>query len=161
MGEELLSEAIKALELRDIYLHQSSLLRDDFFDSNTCLEEQIVQQSKLKVDGEILEPNSENGEPILLRAKIQYGVRLATLPNTENEKILSEITADFVVIYVMKNPVSDDSLSEFLQFNAVHNSWSFWREYVFTTARKANLPVPNIPFFHGKSKALKIEKVND
>lgn len=65
---------------------------------------------------------------------------------------LAQIEACFIAKYHQSKNVSEEAVSEFVQFNVVHNVWPFWREHAFRTAVQAKLPTPIIPLFKSDSE---------
>ncbi|HIF9162567.1 TPA: hypothetical protein ACX6PK_003439 [Photobacterium damselae] len=146
MNKELIKQAIEALELIDIYVYSSSVNRhhDIYFDS---YPEEMEQQDKLGVEGYRIE--SDDTEYKMIRAKIKLGSRFIERKTSEIEDdvidVLAEIEANFIAEYSVHGEVSEESLREFMKYNAVHNVWPFWREFAFRNASEAKLPRPIIP----------------
>lgn len=145
MDSKLISEAISKTELLDIYLSSSVINRDINFDYDFPLDN-VVQQSKLGLDAQMLE--SPDDDSVILRALITFGVRFIPKPHTDEVgtdiDFFSEIEAVFCALYRLKPDLSDDAIREFLQHNAVHNVWPFWREHALRVSAEAKLPRPVI-----------------
>jgi len=41
--------------------------------------------------------------------------------------------------------VDQKALEELARYNAIHNAWPFWRQFVFSAANQAGLPCPEVP----------------
>lgn len=156
MDRELIGEAIKKMELLDIYLNEGRLTRDKNFDSGVSLQ-QIRQQNKLAVTADILgteEDAEEKGG--LLRALVTVGLRFVPVSDENNEEsdgdlaVHAEVEATFCAVYRYSDKMTDDEIAEFLRFNAVHNVWPFWREHVLRVSAEAKLPRPSIPLMRPK-----------
>lgn len=156
MDRELIREAIKKMELLDIYLNEGRLARDKNFDSGTPLQE-IRQQNKLSVTADILGTEKDAEERGgLLRALVTVGLRF--VPNFDESieesgralTVHAEVEATFCAVYRYSEKMTDDEIAEFLRFNAVHNVWPFWREHVLRVSAEAKLPRPSIPLMKPK-----------
>lgn len=156
MDHELIREAIKKMELLDIYLNEGKLTRDKNFDSGVPVQ-QIRQQNKLAVTADILgaEEDTDEGSG-LLRALVTVGLRFVPdLDENSDESdsalaVHAEVEATFCAVYRYSEKMTDDEISEFLRFNAVHNVWPFWREHVLRVSAEAKLPRPSIPLMKPK-----------
>lgn len=58
---------------------------------------------------------------------------------------LFQIEAVFQLDYELTGALGQAALDEFARFNAVHNVWPFWRQFVFSMANQAGLPCPEVP----------------
>ena len=143
MDKELIAQASENLNLLDIVLYESSFKR-----FAGCHDQaQLGQQNKLAVRAELGEAvNSENSAVDFFSAFIDLGIRVNDLSNLGAEpQLLYQIEATFRIDYEIKGNVDEKALTEFAHFNAVHNVWPFWRQFVFSTANQARLPCPEIP----------------
>ena len=156
MDRELIQEAMDALELVDIYVNSSRIIRHQYDIFHDAFPEKMEQQDKITVEGYCLESNSSESEPEIIRAKIKLGSRFIERDNEDNTIIeLAEIEAEFVAEYIVNGDVSESALKEFIRFNAVHNVWPFWREFAFKSASEARLPRPIIPLMKNGKKNIK------
>ena len=149
MDKQLIAEAMEKVEIVDIYLYGSTVSRHDEIHQNN-IPEGMVQQDKLAVSVDLLEPieAGEDGADSLLRARIDYGVRFVLLSKAGDEDsvhVLAEITACFAATYRYQDGLSEAAISEFMRYNAVHNTWPFWREHALRMSAEARLPCPTIP----------------
>ena len=149
MDKKLIAEATEKVEIVDIYLYGSSLSRHDEIHQHD-IPEGMVQQDKMAVSVDLLEPIEavEDGADSLLRARIDYGVRFVLLPergDAGSVHVLAEITACFAATYRYQDGLSEAAISEFMRYNAVHNTWPFWREHALRMSAEARLPRPTIP----------------
>lgn len=143
MDKELIAQASENLNLSDIVLYESNFKRfADFHNQNA-----LGQQNKVAIRAEIGEAiDGENNAVKFLRVFVDLGIRVNELSNRDDEpKLLYQIEATFRIDYEQKNNVSETALIEFAQFNAAHNIWPFWRQFVFSTTNQAHLPCPEIP----------------
>ena len=143
MDKSLIATAIENLNLLDIVLYESNFKRFAEIDSQANLG----QQNKLAVRAEIAQAIDDNNNTInLLSVLVDLGLRINQLADSKDEaQLLYQIEATFKVDYEIKNTIDELALKEFAQFNAVHNVWAFWRQFVFATANQAHLPCPEIP----------------
>ncbi len=143
MDKQLITQAIDNLNLLDIVLYKSSFER--FADIHGQV--QLGQQNKLAVKADISEAIDDKNNTIhLLSVFVDLGIRVSDLSKEEMEsKLLYQIEATFKVDYEIVNQLDENALVEFARFNAVHTVWSFWRQFVFSTANQAHLPCPEIP----------------
>ncbi|HBA67176.1 MAG TPA: hypothetical protein DCZ48_13550 [Methylococcaceae bacterium] len=81
------------------------------------------------------------------RVFVDLGVRVVNLDVADGAEPspLFQIEACYQVDYELTAPIEQAALDEFTHFNAVHNIWPFWRQYVFSMANQAGLPCPEIP----------------
>lgn len=142
MDKALIAQAAEALRLRAIVVYESSLKR--FGEIPEQSELGIL--NKLAVRGDKAKGIEAGRELAILRVHVDLGVRVVTpvQPGVEPTP-LYQIEADFLVDYELTADVSDAALQEFARYNAVHNAWPFWRQFVFSTANQAGLPCPEIP----------------
>lgn len=149
MDKQLIAEAAEKVEIVDIYLYSFAVNRQDEIHQNH-IPDGMVQQDKLAVSVDILEPVEPDEENVnsILRARIDYGVRFVILSESSNEDsvhVLAELTACFAATYRYQDGLSEAAISEFMQYNAVHATWPFWREHALRMSAEARLPRPTIP----------------
>ena len=158
MKPDLISSAIDKLELLDIYLNESSIIRDKNFDYGADISK-LEQQSRLTASADILnttddvELNNSLQKGSLLRATVNFGIRFveSNSQNGNNEdNVLASIEASFCAVYSCKDELTDDELTEFVQFNTIHNIWPFWREHALRMSAESKLPRPLIPLMRPK-----------
>lgn len=143
MDKKLIAQASEKLELLDIILYESNFKR--FAESHNQLK--LGQQNKLSVRAETGEAIDNENSPInIFRVFVELGLRINDLSNQESKpELLYQIEATFRVDYELKSDLNEEALKEFANFNAVHNVWPFWRQFVFSTTNQAHLPCPEIP----------------
>lgn len=159
-----MADAISKLNLKDIYLNESKLVRDRDFTFESS-QDGIYQQELLTVEAEELVPDDETF-PNLLRCFVTVGARFVRdlADSNEEEDIhnedhveehveeLAKIEASFCVLYEKHNDIADECIREFMKYNVVHNVWSFWRQHAYATAREAKLPLPEVPLYKPKTE---------
>ncbi|BBW92529.1 hypothetical protein PS1M3_26160 [Pseudoalteromonas sp. PS1M3] len=151
MDKKLIREAIRSLELMDIYLYSMSVKRFEDIDAEHYPDE-MSQQNKVSISAEFFEPVDEKESARLIHAKVEFGLKFI-LENADSEVTnLAEIEACFVAKYHQANEVSEEAINEFMKFNVVHNVWPFWREHAFRTAAQAKLPTPIISLYKPNRK---------
>lgn len=146
MNRELISQAIKALDLLDIYLYSGSVERfEDITDES--YPEDMFQQTKLNISADFYEPvGSEKDCKQIINAKVTLGVRFG-ISKDDDIELLSEVEACFVAKYAQNCDLSEDAISEFMKHNVIHNVWPFWREHAFRVSSEARLPRPMISLY--------------
>lgn len=139
MDKKLIAQASENLQLKNICLHEASLKRFEIFKE----QEDLGQQVKLKIRTN----KTRSLDSPIFQVFIDFGVRVIRLAmSSESKPIpLFQIEATYQVDYELKGNIEDKALKEFAHYNAVHNTWPFWRQYVFSVANQANLPCPEIP----------------
>lgn len=74
------------------------------------------------------------------------GSRKQTSNSKDDVLVHYEIEAHFAVEFVINNtPDTQEDFERFIEVNAVHIAWPFWREHVFSTLRAASLPLAEVP----------------
>lgn len=143
MDKVLISQAAKYLKLKNITLFESNLKRFQELSEQQTLGQQI----KKGVRGILGEVTEGDRHFQLFRVFIELGVRFTELPVQDDQPVnpLFQIEAIFQVDYELTDEVDQAALHEFANYNAVHNAWPFWRQFVFSTAHQAGLPCPEIP----------------
>lgn len=143
MDKGLIAQAAQSLKLRNIVLFEGELKR--FAELN--LQEPLGQLNKLGVRIEIGDGVTEDQTIRVFRAYVELGTRIVKHPfeaGQEPEPVF-QIEATYLVEFELTGDVEEVALNEFARYNAVHNAWPFWRQFVFSTANQAGLPCPEIP----------------
>ncbi|WP_417760267.1 hypothetical protein [Shewanella sp.] len=149
MDKILISEAIDALELLDVYLYSTSISRFQDITSDSFPKE-MKQQNKLSISAEFLEAENDKDEQRVINAKVVLGYRYI-VEEEEGEKVLSELEACFIAKYHQSKQICEEAIEEFMKYNVIHNVWPFWREHAFRLSTEANLPKPIISLFKQQS----------
>lgn len=144
------------LQINDLYRWSSQFERKVEYQSDSHLGKTKLQ-SRQTVESELLDAKTEDGQAVkLLRAKVTLGIRVLYVEKDDVEPVvLHGFEATFAVEYLVLRPLNEKQMSEFCEFNCVHNVWPFWRQYVYDTLKSASLPVISVPFFPGNGKNLK------
>ena len=142
---DAVNSASKKLELRDIVLHTSSLVRDE--NAEPCLYPfSVKQQPEVKAVTHTLEFLDEDDEEFfVLRAHVRLEV--AGFKQEQPDTPLFTIRAEYRIDYLRREEMTLQEIEAFSAYNAVHNVWPFWRQYVHQTVGQAQLPRLTIPFF--------------
>lgn len=143
MDKELVAQAAQNLRLINILLYESNLKRF----GELAASQNLGQLTKQRVKVEPCETSGQDKTIKLFRVFVELGVRIIDLENDfqEDQNAVFQIEATFQVDYELSGDVEQKALEEFAHFNTVHNTWPFWRQYVFNTANQAGLPCPEIP----------------
>jgi len=149
MNNELIASALEKLELHNVVLHETTLVRSedkDPLDYPIDLE----QQGMLSVNSQELTYESEKDVHDIFRTFVNIGLRaVKEIEGDEEVDVYFSIEAVYRVDYLQKEKLTDKEGEEFSQFNSVHNVWPFWRQHVFETLRSAELPRLNVPLMRG------------
>lgn len=149
----------KRLHIQDIALWETKLKREIEYPDIAPSSIRFQEMRGVRVDS--VEATSDDGSSVdILKMFVSLGVRCrAVRPLSEGEaqdrdesdsSVLFTLEATFAVDYVVLDALAENEVTEFAQFNAVHNVWPFWRQHVFDMLKKASLPVPEVPFFAGR-----------
>ena len=145
MDKKLIKITCEKLDLVDIYLYSSKVHRfEEIYESD--YPEGMLQMMKRKISAQIKESVEDDSLKFLL-VQITLGVRFAVKDEKDEVIPLSEVEACFVAKYLANSALSKEEVTEFSEYNAMHNVWPFWREHAFRMSREARLPVPSIPFY--------------
>jgi hypothetical protein len=152
---ETLQRAIDALQIRDVYLREStSFLAEDFepkYDED--LNGLEVQTQHFVKSTSVLELEQE-GEALqnLYRVSIQLGVRWVgaatsdgARDNVDEDPVKAAITALMVAEYSMRDDPGEEALTEFALRNASYHVWPYWRELLASQCMRMNLPKLVLP----------------
>ena len=139
----LIALAANNLKLRNILLFESNFKRF----AELSLQDPLGLLNKLSISFEIGEAAVEDQLIRVFRVYVDLGVRIVKQPSQEGQEPdpVFQIEATFQVDYELTGDVEENALKEFAEYNAVHNAWPFWRQFVFSTAKQADLPCPDIP----------------
>ncbi len=150
MNNELISAASEKLELHNVVLHETTLVREDDKDPLNYPTD-LGQQGMLSVNYQEITYESEDDVHDVFRTFVILGLRAVKEieDNNEDVDIYFSLEAVYRVDYLLKDKLSDEEAEEFAQFNSVHNVWPFWRQHVFETLRSAELPRLNVPLMRG------------
>ena len=148
MDAQAIRRAQEKLELRDIVLHTSSLDRNQDVEP-LLYPTRIREKSAVDVTVDRVGlADSEDDEANILRAYVQF-LLTALSKDDDGRKNLEIFTIKVVyrVDYLEQNKLTQIELDAFTQFNSIHNVWPFWRQHVYETISKADLPRITIPLF--------------
>lgn len=145
---QLIREATDSLKLRDIWLYSNRLERNNK-PRNLPDNLELVRQDKLgvKFDKEIQKEGQTEIE--LLRVFVEPGIRVV-VEHEEKEHILLTLEAEYLVVYEITGEIQEEALKAFADYNAVHNAWPFWRQFVFDAVLRSKLPHLDVPLFSGR-----------
>ncbi|WP_321528303.1 hypothetical protein [Sedimenticola selenatireducens] len=145
---QLIREATDSLKLRDIWIHSNRLERDSIpRDLPDDLE--LMRQDKLGVKFDKERRKEAQTEIELLRVFVEPGIRLV-VEHEGKEHILLTLEAEFLVVYEITGKLQEEALKAFADYNAVHNAWPFWRQFVFDAVQRSKLPHLDVPLFSGR-----------
>jgi hypothetical protein len=142
-SQEALKSAVGALKLKDIVLHEARFSRPNEADSETPAQELVKRAVAFKR----IAATDNAGE--CLRILVGLGVRFAGVSESSDGPIFLEIEADFVAEYEVKSELTEEAITAFAGFNAVHNVWPFWRQHVYDVVNRGRLAPIDIPLYSG------------
>lgn len=160
MNQELLKEAVSALELKSIFLSNSSSYINkelgpdiDSIDFHEWyLDKPLDITFFHKKESEDNANKEENKQ--ILRFSYRFGLRLYIESPEEDEfndeeedqikpdvEIVADFNLDYWVIESIEQP-SEEAVKEFMIHNVPYHAWAYWREYASnTTARLGIKPI--------------------
>ncbi len=154
-NHSLINEATEALRLRDIFLFQCHMRRPQPVPDDAGAELEQMGRWGVEMIRDEVGSGDDDALPIV-QFYVQLGLRLVAPESHNGENaspespIFLEIEAQYLVEYQITNPaVSEEALSAFAQFNAVHNVWPFWRQHIFDLRQRGGLPRIEVPLFSG------------
>lgn len=162
MNKDALNKVIPRLHIQQVYISSSSLkVSDDFFPG--AEEEATSSQFAWGTKGiKVHELEGVGGNKIQL-AKMRFGAKTRIVKNPDQvtfpegykpqaDEILAEIDVTFVAEYLVagEGDLDQEGLSEFAVHNMPFHVWPYWREYLQSTATRAILPIPMLPFYQIK-----------
>jgi len=139
------------LSLHDIFLWESSFSRHEEYLPQVHAGKCVPQSFHTCEPSLYKAQFSDGDEELILRVLVELGVR-AVYRDEESEpveKVLYSLEATYAAEYIVHRAPEAEDLRAFIEFNCVHNVWSFWRQHVMDLLRQSNLPVPVVPFFPG------------
>src|SRR3546814_3512801 len=111
---------------------------------------EVHQAHKRVVEYQIIEVDSEGASERQLQVLVELGVRISSdAPDGVDAPIHVQIEAEFVVVYEVLDDIDETSISQFANFNAVHNVWTFWRQHVFDIVQRGRLHQIEVQLFSG------------
>jgi len=147
MDNRLIQEALNGLDLITIKLHSFFLDRDKAYIASEA-DDKGELQTRHVITAERLTFEAENdAEFDILRAFPTFGIRSIKEGDEVESQENFRLEATFRIDYRMKHNISKGAVEEFLKYNALHNVWPFWREFVFSTLNRAELPDLEVPLF--------------
>lgn len=153
MSDPLLKEAQDAFALEDIYVREAHAHTDPEFDPSLKLENLSVQvRVHPSSEAQHMQMTKEDGAASHhLRYFVETGVRIlkpgVQANSAEPKDVLAEMTAIFVVKYVITNgdiPPRSQLVEAFTD-NVVHHMWPYWREFIQATTARLRLPLFMLP----------------
>ena len=142
---ELLQQAAKALQIKDVVLYGSK------FEQENPLPNEGTEVIQQQMEGWRYQ-QGETDDRLWLQVLYRFGARLVQ-PGEDDDAVgetFYTIEAEFLVHYQIEHgELSEEAIRLFAKFNAKHNVWPFWREYVFATCQRARVNPPEIGLYSG------------
>lgn len=143
--KKLLKEAAEALKIVDVALFGSRFAQEHSLPKRKDAE--LVQQHMEGWSSNMTKEREERW----LQVVCSFGVRLVKEDDTDDDQaphVYYTIEADFIAHYKLTDgELSNEAIETFVEFNAKHNVWPFWREYVFATCQRARISPPEIGLY--------------
>lgn len=156
-GAENTMDITSRLKIQDISLWETHLKRHVEYpqiEDASQLRYQTMRGVRIDQFG----AGSEDGSEMdLLKMLVSLGIRCVGegVPDADgNTGVIFTLEAVFAADYLVLDALDESEVAEFARFNAIHNVWPFWRQHVYDTLKRASLPVPEIPFFAGRSELI-------
>jgi hypothetical protein len=173
MDRNAIASATEKLELLTIALHESSLVRNKDEDPFSYPRD-LKQQTMLGVKSERLTYESGKETIDILRCYVSLGARAVKETSKIKDKVVTDkykssggvevyftVEATYRVDYQINKPLNKEEAEEFSNFNAIHNVWAFWRNFVFEIVRSAELPTLAVPLMRGINIKKKLKKITE
>lgn len=144
MNKACIKSAAEKILLKNIKLSSSSLVvAQDFEELDPSSWE---QQDMFGIEAEYAQDSLENetGESAhSLTVKVTNGSRYAIAIDETNSEFreVAKIEAEYTIEYIATAELSEEEIAEFSRFNARHNCWTFWRQFVYSTCQQAQIPI--------------------
>lgn len=140
-----LQDAIKCLNIRDVYMRSSSASLEDNFEPkyDSDLESLQVQFKHVVTHSNVLELEEDEGKTIqLFRVFVELGTRWVFPAGEDDgdEEVMAHIEGVMVAEYQMDRNPGSDALKVFALNNASFHIWPYWREYLSSQCLRMNLP---------------------
>ncbi len=140
--------------LLDVQLWETQLKRGIEY-SPVLHDDQLGAQTRKGVQPQQFTMTDEDGNSTeILRVIVHLGLRglhaaedEAEAPDSLDERVLFELETSFAVVYQIVSEPAPEDFERFVRLNCVHNAWSFWRQHVFDTLKRASLPVLPVPLY--------------
>lgn len=161
---EALQQAIDALTIKDVYVKSLTARYEGDFNPKFCENKHnLTAQGRHNVTGyHKLDFNDKS----LLLVHFDLGSRLvrenpSATHNSEPE-VCAIIEAEFIAEYVISNPLSEQSINEFVLKNASYHVWPYWRELVSSQTTRMQLPKIILPLQQfAKNSDLALKELED
>lgn len=159
MDKELLNQAIKCLNIQDVFLRDSSIIVDDEFNPRLPKFSSIVVQFRNGwINSKVNEVPTENdGTAKLLSATYECAYRIvppgiteeiSNNPEEMDSLKLVEVKAKFIAEYLLTCPdLTSESIDVFCRNNVGYHVWPYWREYAQSSADRLRLPKVTVPLY--------------
>ena len=150
-------DPVKCFKILNIRLGASNFTSVSDVAETVINNERCTVQSRRWVTHEFIDRETQTGTISLLAATVHLGVRLLEAKIDESAgskpKALYTIEANFIAEFeVIADDFNETSLRKFLDSNAAHIAWPFWRHHVFVVLQTACLPVIQVPLLAGVRK---------
>ena len=164
MDESLIKQAADVLDIRAVFLHQSSVrVKDGFFPQfSEDPELRLIPQYRAGPirQHSVISVSQDDDAFKTIIFFFAAGVRLVDSRKLnaqdnrledEADAVYAEITATFGVQYRFEEELGEnelgDAFKEFSRFNVGYHAWPYWREYVQSTSARIGIPPIPVPMF--------------
>lgn len=164
MDESLIKKAADVLDIRAVFMNQSSIrVKDGFFPQfSENSELRLTPQYRAGPIGHysVVSVSQDDDSFKAIVFFFAAGVRLVDSRKLnaqdnrledEADAVYAEITATFGVQYRFEEILNandlGDAFKEFGRFNVGYHAWPYWREYVQSTSARIGIPPIPVPMF--------------
>jgi hypothetical protein len=153
MDRKLLDEAIRVLHIQEVYIGSHQVQIAESFEPGNVpnpTSSIFTWGAASAAIQEVTDASSGKFVVKLWRVNFQTRTRLLptptdgelTLDNIPDEKLIADLVARFVLIYVIDKDaeIDEKALTEFATHNVSYHAWPYWREWLQSTCARAGLP---------------------
>lgn len=156
-------DPIESFKVSNVRLSASQLQTAERIESIEITKKTSLVQARRWVTHYFSTYELEGNSGEFLLAQVHLGLRVVARTaqddgegSSHDLQVLCAIEATITVEFeVLKREFDEAELQDFLDRNAVHIAWPFWREHVFSTLRAASLPMVEVPLLAGVAKQRK------
>jgi hypothetical protein len=93
--------------------------------------------------------DDEDGDYGLFTVTVAFGIRWFREPrNTEDLDICAIIECEYILEYVMREAIEQNTLDEFALSQVIMDAWPYWRELIMSQCGRMQLTGVKIPASH-------------
>jgi len=166
MNKELLNQAIKCLQIRDVIPEAIDLRVSDNYEPAFPEHDNLVLQYRHGIKRLNTKTYDNNGKEInVLIAHYECALRILPPVNNDaikdseinsehdhniehnNEDVLIELIAVFAAYYEVNADIQKESIEEFGKYNVGYHVWPYWREFASSMLARVRIPIVSLPLY--------------